>query len=138
MCVYVVLFACRMSVSITQFTFCVFVVNNSAWDRTVKSKFQQWKTHITRWLKVTNTPVLVVGFENLKNNTFTELKRMLDFLGYPYSDDNVVCAIKSPSEKFHRKHTKDSHAFSPALRQSMVNSMKELNTDLLRHNISLV
>ena len=63
---------------------------------------------------------------------------MLDFLGYPYSEDSVMCAIKSPSEKFHRKHTKDLQAFSPELRQSIVNDMKQVNADLLKHNISLV
>ena len=67
---------------------------------------QDWKVHITQWLNVTQIPVLVVGFENLKNDTYTELKRMLDFLGYPYSEDNVLCAIKSPTETFHRKHKK--------------------------------
>ena len=114
----------------------VFVVNNPAWDREVKQKFQGWKTHITQWLKVTAIPVLVVGFENLKNDTYTELKRMLDFLGHPYSEDSVVCAIKSPSESFHRNHTKDSNAFSPGLWQSIVNDTKQINANLLKHNIS--
>ena len=116
----------------------VFVENNPAWDRKVKQKFQQWKVHITQWLKVAKIPVLVVGFENLKNDTYTELKRMLDFLGYPYSKENILCAIKSHSESFHRKHTKDSHAFSPELRQSIVNDMKLVNANLLKHNISLL
>ena len=116
----------------------VFVVNNSAWNRLVKQKFQGWKAHVTQWVMVTKTPVLIVGFENLKNDTYTELKRMLDFLGYPYSEDSILCAFKSSSENFHRKHAKDSHTFSPELQQSMINDMQEINANLLKHNISLL
>ena len=94
--------------------------------------------HVAKWLNVTRIPVLIVGFENLKNDTYTELKRMLDFLGYPYSKDNVLCAIKSPSDNFHRKHTNNSQVFSSALRQSIVNDMKQVNANLLKYNISLL
>ena len=135
MCAYIAISICVCNLA--SLLMAVFVVNNLAWNRLIKQRFQQWKAHITQWLKVTKVPVLVVGFENLKNDTYTELKRMLDFLGYPYSEDNVLCTIKSPSENFHRKHTKDSHAFSPALRQSMIDNMQEINANLLKHNISL-
>ena len=117
---------------------CVFLVNNVGWNKEVKGKSQEWKVHITQWLKVTEIPVLVVGYENLINNTYTELKRMLDFLGYPYSKDDVLCAIKSPNENFHRKHTKDSHVFSPELKQIIISNIKQVNANLLKHNISLL
>ena len=123
---------------IAQFIYYIFAENNPAWDREVKSKFHLWKVHVTQWLKKTNFPVLIVGFDNLRNDTYTELKRMLDFLGYPYSKENILCAIKSHSERFHRKHTKDSHVFSPELQQSIVNDMKDISVYLLKHNISFV
>ena len=118
--------------------YCVFLVNNPAWNKEVKKRSQDWKVHITQWLNVTQIPVLVVGFENLKNDTYTELKRMLDFLGYPYSEDNVLCAIKSPTETFHRKHKKDLNVFSPELQKIIVNDIKQVNAKLLKHNISLL
>ena len=117
---------------------CVFVVNNSAWYREVRRRSLEWKAHVTQWLKVTKVPILVVGFENLKNDTYTELKRMLDFLGYPYSEDNVLCAIKSHSESFHRKHTKDLDVFSPELQKIIVSNIKQINANLRKHNISLL
>ena len=125
--------------STAQFINCyVFVVNNSAWYREVRRRCLEWKTHVTKWLKVTKVPVLVVGFENLKNDTYTELKRMLDFLEYPYSEDNVLCAIKSPSENFHRKHQKDQDVFSSELQKIIVNDIKQINANLQKHNISLL
>lgn len=89
------------------------------------------------WLSVAQFPVLVVGYENLKNNTYAELKRMLDFVEYPYSEDNVLCAVKS-SEAFHRKHKKDLHVYSPELQQMVINYIKTVNEMLLKHNISLL
>ena len=49
-------------------------------------------------------PVLIVGYENLMKNTYTELKKMLDFIGYPYSEDDILCTVKSSGENFHRNH----------------------------------
>ena len=86
--------------------------------------------------------MLVVGYDNLKNNTYTELKRMLDFVEYSYSEDNVLsllCAVKS-SEYFHRKHMllKDLQVYSPELQQTVVSVIKQVNQNLLKYNISLL
>ena len=89
------------------------------------------------WLNATKFPVLVVGYENLMINTYTELKRMLDFLEHPYSKDDVLCAVKS-GEAFHRKRKKDIHAFSPELRRIVNSNIKVVNESLLKHNISLL
>ena len=89
------------------------------------------------WLNEAQFPVLVVGYENLKNNTYTELKRMLDFVEYPYSKNDILCAVKS-SEAFHRKHKKDLHVYSPELQQMVINYIKAVDEILLKHNISLL
>ena len=89
------------------------------------------------WLNTAKFPVLAVGYENLMINTYTELKRMLDFVGYPYSEDDVLCAVKS-SEAFHRKHKNDINVFSPELQQLVNNNTKVINEILLKHNISLL
>ena len=103
----------------------------------MKRRCQDWRVHITEWLKVKKIPVLVVGYDNLINDTYTELKRMLDFVEYPYSEDNVLCAVKS-SESFHRKHMKDLQVYSPELQQTVVNVIKQVNQNLLKYNISLL
>lgn len=112
-------------------------MNNPAWNNEVKRRSQEWKTHITEWLDVKKIPVLVVGYENLINDTYTELKRMLDFTEYPYSKGDVLCAVKS-SGTFHRKHKNDSNVYSPELQQIILNVIKQVDQKLLRYNISLL
>ena len=81
--------------------------------------------------------MLVVGYDNLMNDTYTELKRMLDFVEYPYSEDNVLCAVKS-SENFHRKHMKDLQVYSTELQQTVVSVIRQVYQNLLKYNISLL
>ena len=91
-----------------------------------------------QWLRYNAIPVHIVGYENLKKNTYTELKKMLDFLGYPYSEDDILCAVKGSGENFHRNHTrKNLHPFSPALQQFVLNEIKQVDAGLLKHGISL-
>ena len=82
--------------------------------------------------------MLIVECENLMSNTYAELKRMLDFIGYPYSEDDILCTVKSTGEGFHRKHTKKHYnPFSPKLQEFVLNKIKEIDASLLKHNISL-
>ena len=69
---------------------------------------------------------------------YTELKRILDFIGYPYSEDDLLCAVKSSGEGFHRSHTKkySINPYSPELQEFVLNQIKTLNAKLLEHNIS--
>ena len=91
-----------------------------------------------QWLNYKTVPVLIVGYENLHSNTYSELKRMLDFLGYLYSEDDLLCAVKSSGETFHRSHTrKDLHPYSPELQKFVLNEIKQVNAALLKHGISL-
>ena len=97
-----------------------------------------WKNEVKLWLTSKEFPILIVGYENLRKNTYAELKRMLDFLKHPYSENDILCAIKGSSEVFHRKHTrKDLHPYSPALQKFVLNQIKLIDAALLKHNISL-
>ena len=99
---------------------------------------KKWKKKVTFWLNVKEYPVLFVGYENLKNNTYTELKRMLDFIGHPYSDDDILCAVKRAGEGFHRNHTNEHfNPYSPELQDFVLNEIKELDASLQKHNIFL-
>ena len=90
------------------------------------------------WMNYRKAPVLVIGYENLKKDTHTELKKMLDFLGYPYSEEDVLCAVKGSSKAFHRNHTRKAlHPFSSPVQKFVLNEIQQVNTMLLKHNISL-
>ena len=102
------------------------------------NKSDRWENHVKHWLDVTEVPVLIVGYENLVKDTYTELKRMLDFIAYPYSEDDVLCSIKSSGETFHRNHKKSSiNPYSPELQKYVLNRIKHVDASLLEHNISL-
>ena len=109
-----------------------------AWKSRVKIQSRNWRSHVKKWLKFKGYPVLVVGYENLMKDTYTELKKMLDFIGYPYSESDILCAVQSTSETFHRNHTKeDFHPYSPEQQEFILKKIKGVNAGLLKHNISL-
>ena len=63
---------------------------------------------------------------------------MLDFMGRPYSEEDLLCAVKGSGETFHRNHTrKNLHPFSPDLQQYVLNEIKQVDARLLKYNISL-
>ena len=114
-----------------------FIANNSAWDAKVKRASNKWKRIVTQWLNVNEFSVLIVGYENLMKDTYNELKRILDFIGYPYSEDDVLCAVKN-SDFFHRHHIKKHlNPYSPELQEFVLNEIKDVHGSLLKHNISL-
>ena len=117
--------------------FFIIIDNNSKWVSYVKTKSVAWKKEVKEWLNSKQYPILIVGYENLQRNTSKELKKILDFLGHPYTDDDILCAVKS-SEDFHRKHVKKNvHPYSPELQKFVLNEIKQVNAALLTHNISL-
>ena len=101
------------------------------------SQARKWKVNVLKWLTYNQVPVLIVGYENIKKDVHTELKKMLDFIGYPYSESNISCAVKSSGEAFHRNHTKKhGHPYSQELQNYVLNITKQVDSHLLKHNIS--
>ena len=75
----------------------------------MKSYAGRWKSHVERWLGPQlpiDSSVLVVKYENLKTDLRTELIRMMKYLEYPYTEEDLECTIKSNTNGFHRNHTK--------------------------------
>ena len=115
----------------------VFIAYEEDWNSKVEIFSYKWKRRVTLWLNVIEYPVLFIGYENLVKDTYTELKRMLDFIGYPYSEDDIICAIKS-SNAFHRNHTKEqSNVYTPEQQELVTNVIKDVHASLLKHNISI-
>ena len=115
----------------------VFIAYEEDWNSKVEIFSHKWKRRVTLWLNVIEYPVLFIGYENLVKDTYTELKRMLDFIGYPYSEDDIICAIKS-SNAFHRNHTKEqSNIYTPEQQELVTNVIKDVRASLLKHNISI-
>ena len=63
---------------------------------------------------------------------------MLDFIGYPYSENDVLCTVKNSGKSFHRNHTKQHvNPYSSELQEFVLNEIKDIDASLLKHNISL-
>ena len=117
----------------------VILANNTGWGNSVKKISTKWKRLVSGWVSTKRYPVLVVGYENLVKNTHAELRKMLDFIGYPYSEDDILCTVKSSGEGFHRSHAKKQYnPFSPEVQDFVLNNViKDIDALLLKHNISL-
>jgi len=80
--------------------------------------------------------MLVIKYENLKANLFAELRRILDFLGHDYTENDLKCTVQSNTEQFHRKHTTDVDPYSTLQKKSIYSQIKIANRLLSQFNIS--
>lgn len=66
---------------------------------------KRWHEHVMSWLADEHIPlqIMVMKFENLKDNTHEELGRAATFLGVAYSKDSIESAIKMASLDHARK-----------------------------------
>jgi len=110
--------------------------NNPRWDDAVRNDSTAWKKHVTKWLRNAKRPTLVVQYEKLQTNLDGELRRMLDFLEHPYTEDDIQCTINSSVEGFHRKHTKKLDPYTPSQAQFILDKIHLVNDILIANNIS--
>ena len=66
----------------------------------------------------------------------TELKRMMEFLEFPYTEDDLQCTINSALEGFHRKHKNFTDPYTPEQRRNVLAVIQLANKVLLPFNIS--
>jgi len=78
----------------------------------------------------------VVKYENLIIDLHTELKRMMEFFKFPYTEDDLQCTINSTLEDFHKKHSKVIDPYSPEQRKYVAAHIRVANNILHHYNIS--
>ena len=81
-------------------------------------------------------PVVVVRYEDLLKDTRTQLRRMLDFLEFPYTEERLDCVINHQVQTFHRKHSHNFDPFSPALHRKFLQVMKQVEPLLNKYDVS--
>jgi Sulfotransferase domain len=54
-----------------------------------------WVANVGSWLDQTRLPILVVRYENLKQQPFEQLKRILAFLGRQASPERIAAAVEA-------------------------------------------
>jgi hypothetical protein len=67
---------------------------NENWNKFVKFYLPQWGDYFPLWLLVEGSshdhPIHVVKFEDLKSNTSLEVGKLLNFLGFPYNEEELT------------------------------------------------
>lgn len=110
---------------------CVYIyAGTNEWTNFLDNYLRKWKKRLVNWVlnNHTNHPVHVVNYEDLKSDTVGEVEKILDFLHFPYSHDEVVERLREDYTVFQRPH-KDVNFehFSPEqkekLRDALLNVM---------------
>ena len=94
--------------SVSHWFFVVFVLdigNSTFWNEFVHHYIDYWTNIILEWVIKWDppTPILVVMYEDLVNNTVDELTRMLNYLDHHIDSEYIEAAIHSI--RFKRRHT---------------------------------
>ena len=79
-----------------------------------------------KWLVIGRNhgrPVLVVKYEDLKSDSLTQVKRMLEFLRVPYSDKELEKRLRGDFKSFQRKHTNSNFEYYTPEQKQFVKSM---------------
>ena len=67
---------------------------NENWHKFITFYLPQWGDYFPLWLLVDGTthshPVHVVKFEDLKSNTSVEVGKILNFLGFPFNEEELA------------------------------------------------
>ena len=82
----------------------------------------EWQDTVIGWLiNNHNHPVVVVKYEDLqKNGVLTEVRKMLDFLKFPYSVTTVVRRLKKEYNEFRRKHENETFEHFTPTQQALL------------------
>lgn len=81
---------------------------NEEWDAYIHEKLNRWPQQTVNLLveaKVAGRPVYILKFENLKADTVKEMKKVMDFLGFSYTENEVSERLSAGFSKFYRNHT---------------------------------
>ena len=74
-------------------------------------------------------PVHVVNYEDLKRNTVREVEKILDFLQFPYTHEEVVERLRVDYTDFQRVHTHDDFQhFSPEQKEKLRTTLQTVMT----------
>lgn len=81
--------------------------------RSLEPYLLRWDRHVMEWLRrAERQPVLFVKFEEMKRDSYQVLKKAVDFIGLPCSEDEIRLAVQRGDFKSMRKEEMD-HGAAP-------------------------
>ena len=93
----------------------------------------RWKEMVDNWIIQSKPqhPVLVVRYEDIKANQVSEVKRILDFLHFPYEEEELHSRLSEGHGSFQRKHTNTFDPYTSTQRK-FVKSIVHQTTNLAK------
>ena len=108
--------------------------NHEGWNAHVEEKGKRWSDHITGWIiSGKDNPFHIVQYEDLKNDTVKEMKKVMDFLGFSHlSEADIAERLDQGYNNFYRNHkddfvhfTEEQKAFVHEQVVNTINTLKE-------------
>ena len=81
-----------------------------------------------------NQIFLIIRYEDLKSDTLSQVKKMMNFLKIPVSDELLEARMSTGYEKFHRSHTQEFEHYTPEQKQQVLGVVKEVINMLQKEN----
>ena len=107
---------------------------NEAWNKHIHLKVFRWPKQITYLLqeaKFAKRPVYVLMFEDLKADTVREMKKVTDFLGFSFTEQEIAERLGMGFSKFYRNHTADFSHFT-AKQESLIHDVVNRTARILK------
>ena len=104
--------------------------DNKEWNSFFEEYLEQWIERLSNWVFDNHShPVHVVSYEDLENDTVREVEKILDFLHFQYSHEEVTERLREDFANFKRSHGKvEFQYFSPEqkdkLRETLMTAVK--------------
>ena len=73
-----------------------------------------------------NRPFLITRYEDIKSDPLSEVKKMMNFLNVPVSDQLLKTRMSTGYEKFHRSHPQEFKYYTPEQKLQVVAVVKEV------------
>ncbi|XP_031804603.1 WSC domain-containing protein 2 isoform X2 [Sarcophilus harrisii] len=107
------------------------------WPEFVKNYAPWWATHTLDWLKY-GKKVLVVHFEDLKQDLFTQLERMVSLLDVDVFEDRLLCVEGQKDGNFKRSGLRklEYDPYTPEMQNTINSYIKMVDRALRLRNLT--
>ena len=98
----------------------IIIAVDKDWNDFIQKYLKQWKIRLDNWVFNNHDhPVHVVSYEDLQRDAVGEVEKILDFLKFSYTHDDLVERLKQDYSAFQRPHSHDTdfQHFSPEQKQ---------------------
>ena len=100
---------------------------NEKWDTFLYGIVPRWQKTIVKWFVESidfRKPILVVRYEDLKNDNLAQVERILNFIHFPFAKEVVEKRLQEDYGVFRRSHSgEDGFEHYTPSQQEMVNLM---------------